>query len=64
MSQASFPGVTRIVGTVLCVVGEAGGGWRVSYETEGGRAELRATSVVLSTGDGNKYCDYQTGNDW
>jgi len=50
MSQASFPGVTRIVGTVLCVVGEAGGGWRVSYETEGGRAELRATSVVMSTG--------------
>ena len=50
MSQASFPGVTRIVGTVLCVVGEAGGGWRVTYETEGGRAELRATCVVMSTG--------------
>ena len=51
MSQTLLPEVTRIVGTVLSVVAEAGG-WLVRYDTgpDCHVEELRVESVVISTG--------------
>mmetsp|Transcript_10752 Transcript_10752/g.18007 ORF Transcript_10752/g.18007 Transcript_10752/m.18007 type:complete len:426 (+) Transcript_10752:192-1469(+) len=52
MSQASFPGVTKLMGTVTSMTADPRGRWRLRYEIDLDRhtEELVVDNVVLSTG--------------